>query len=200
MKHAIFFLLFFAATYLQAQDSIRVTLYPDSIYLIENIYFDDSGIPTRVDVVRANGTAELTNYFTGIANQAFSEFERANRRYRETEKYSRATLQAVNARFASLSLPSYFDQTAERLGEALQGSYTWQAPGITAPVAVTVNANLRFNPGTGVHQIRILKDGFIRVTQGGVTLAELFLINRRYVSYDGKYVLRLPNSVQGLGK
>jgi len=201
MKRIFFLLIFaFAATYLQAQDSIRVTLYPDSIYLIENIYFDDDGVPTRVDVVRANGRAELTNYFTGIANQAFADFEQANRRHRDTERFSRLTLATVNAQFATLGLPSYTDQTAARLGEALQGSYTWSAPGITTPVAVTVNANLRFNPGTGVHQIRILKDGFIRVTQGGVTLAELFLVNRRYISYDGKYVLRLPNSVRGLGK
>jgi hypothetical protein len=198
MKYLIFLFLFPAL--LSAQDSIRVTLYGDSTYLIENIYFDDDGVPLRVDVVRANGTAELTNYFTGIANQAFADFEQANRRYRDTEKYSRATLNTVNERFAALGLPSYTDQTAERLGPALQGEYTWQAPGIVTPVAVTVNANLRFNPGTGVHQIRVLKDGFIRVSQSGVTLAELFLVNRRYVSYDGKYVLRLPNSVQGLGK
>lgn len=200
MKYLFLVLALFAAFALTAQDSIRVTLYADSTYIIENIYNDDDGIPTRVDVVRANGRTELSNYFTGLANQAFADFEQANRRYRETEKYSRATLNTVNARFASLGLPSYFDQQAAQYGPALQGSYTWSAPGITTPVAVTVNANLRFNPGTGVHQIRILKDGFIRVTQGGVTLAELFLINRRYVSYDGKYVLRLPNSVQGLGK
>jgi hypothetical protein len=201
MKHLFFLLIFaFTATYLQAQDSIRVTLYGDSAYLIENIYFDDSNIPTRVDVVRANGATELTNYFTGIANQAFADYEQANRRYRETEKHSRATLATVNARFAALGLPSYLDQQAARLGGALQGDYTWQAPGIATPVSVTVNANLRFNPGTGVHQIRVLKDGFLRVTQSGVTLAELFLVNRRYVSFDGKYVLRLPNSVQGLGK
>ena len=200
MKNTILFLFLFAATYLQAQDSIRVTLYPDSVYLIENIYFDDAGVPTRVDVVRANGTSELTNYFAGIANQAFADYEQASRRYRETEKYSRATLATVNARFAALGLPSYLDQQATRLGADLKGEYTWSAPGIATPVAVTVNANLRFNPGTGVHQIRILKDGFIRVTQSGVTLAELFLVNRRYISFDGKYVLRLPNSVQGLGK
>lgn len=149
MKHAIFLILFFTATYLQAQDSIRVTLYNDSTYLIENIYFDGDGVPVRVDVVRANGATELTNYFSGLANQAFSDYEQANRRYRETEKYSRATLQTVNARFAAQGLPSYFDQTAARLGPALQGEYTWQAPGIATPVAVTVNANLRFNPGTG---------------------------------------------------
>ena len=76
MKHLFFLLIFaFTATYLQAQDSIRVTLYGDSAYLIENIYFDDSNIPTRVDVVRANGATELTNYFTGIANQAFADYE-----------------------------------------------------------------------------------------------------------------------------
>lgn len=196
MKHAILFCLFVTATYLQAQDSIRVTLYNDSTYLIENIYFDDSNVPTRVDVIRANGATELTNYFLGLANQAFTDFEQANRRYRETEKYSRSTLATVNARFAALGLPSYTDQLATRLGPALQGEYTWQAPGIVTPVAVTVNANLRFNPGTGIHQIRILKDGFIRVTQSGVTLAELFLVNRRYVSFDGKYILRLPNSIQ----
>lgn len=201
MKHIFFLLIFaFAATYLQGQDSIRVTLYGDSTYLIENIYFADDGVPTRVDVVRANGAPELANYFTGIANQAFTYFEQANKRYRETEKYSRATLQTVNARFAELGLPSYTDQNAARLGASLQGEYTWQAPGIVTPVAVTVNANLRFNPGTGVHQIRILKDGFIRVTTGGVTLAELFLVGKRYISYDGKYILRLPNSVLGLGK
>jgi hypothetical protein len=194
MKY-LFFLFLFPAL-LSAQDSIRVTLYGDSTYLIENIYFDDDGVPLRVDVVRANGTAELTNYFTGIANQAFADFEQANRRYRDTEKYSRATLNTVNTRLAALGLPSYTDQTAARLGPALQGDYTWQAPGIVTPVAVTVNANLRFNPGAGVHQIRILKDGFLRVTQSGTTLAELFLVNRRYVSFDGKYVLRLPNSVQ----
>lgn len=196
MKKTIFLLFFgFTAAYLQAQDSIRVTLYPDSIYLIENIYFSDDNVPTRVDVVRANGATELTNYFLGLANQAFTDYEQANRRYREAEKYSRATLATVNTRFAALGLPTYFDQNATRLGPALQGEYTWQAPGIVTPVAVTVNANLRFNPGTGVHQIRVLKDGFIRVTQGGVTLAELFLVNRRYVSFDGKYVLRLPNSI-----
>lgn len=202
MKNTISFLLIFAfaASYLRAQDSIRVTTYPDSMYLIENIYLDDAGVPTRIDIVRAVGNAELTNYFSGLANQAFSNYEQANRRYRETERYSRATLNTINARFAALGLPSYFDQTAARSGAALQGEYTWQAPGVTTPVAVTVNANLRFNPGTGVHQIRILKDGFIRVTQGGATLVELFLVNRRYVSYDGRYVLRQPNSVQGLGK
>lgn len=197
MKRTFSLLIFaFVAAYVQAQDSIRVTLYPDSIYLIENIYFDDDGVPTRVDVVRANGRAELTNYFTGIANQAFADFEQANRRHRDTERFSRLTLATVNAQFAALGLPSYTDQNAARLGEALQGNYTWQAPGIVTPVAVTVNANLRFNPGTGVHQIRILKDGFIRVTTGGVTLAELFLVGKRYISYDGKYILRLPNSIQ----
>jgi len=200
MKYLLFVFALFCAFALTAQDSIRVTLYGDSTYLIENIYFDDDGVPTRVDVVRANGPTELTNYFTGIANQAFADYEQANRRYRETEKYSRATLNTVNTRFAALGLPSYTDQTETRLGPALQGDYTWQAPGIVTPVAVTVNANLRFNPGTGVHQIRILKGGFLRVTQSAVTLAELFLVNQRYVSFDGKYVLRLPNSIQGLGK
>lgn len=201
MKRIFFLLIFaFAATYLQAQDSIRVTLYGDSTYLIENIYFDDGGVPSKIDLVRANGRAELTNYFVGIANQAFADYEQANRRYRDTERFSRLTLATVNAQFAALGLPTYFDQNATRLGAALQGNYTWTAPGITTPVAVTVNANLRFNPGTGVHQIRILKDGFLRVTQSGVIVAELFLVNRRYVSYDNKYILRLPNSVQGLGK
>jgi len=197
MKRIFFLLIFaFAATYLQAQDSIRVTLYGDSTYLIENIYLDDDNVPTRIDVVRANGRSELTNYFVGIATQAFTDFEQANRQYRYTERFSRLTLATVNAQFAALGLPSYTDQNAARLGEALQGNYTWQAPGIVTPVAVTVNANLRFNPGTGVHQIRILKDGFIRVTTGGVTLAELFLVGKRYISYDGKYILRLPNSIQ----
>jgi len=196
MKYLILVLALFAAFALTAQDSIRVTLYADSTYIIENIYNDDDGIPTRVDVVRANGVAELTNYFVGIATQAFTDFEQANRQYRYTERFSRLTLATVNAQFAALGLPSYTDQNAARLGEALQGNYTWQAPGIVTPVAVTVNANLRFNPGTGVHQIRILKDGFIRVTTGGVTLAELFLVGKRYISYDGKYILRLPNSIQ----
>lgn len=76
-------------------------------------------------------------------------------------------------------------------GPGIEGTYNWTAPGITDPVAVTVNANLRFNPGTGVHQVRILKPGFIRVTQGGVRLADLYLQGRRYISFDGRYVLRI---------
>lgn len=197
MKYLLF-LFFFAATYLQAQDSVRVTLYPDSVYLIENIYNDDAGIPARVDIVKAIGTTELTNYFTGLANQAFTDYEQASRRYRETERFSRRTIETVNAHFAMFGLPSYFDQTATAHGAALMGDYTYTAPGITGQV-ITVNANLRFNPGTGVHQIRILKPGFLRILQGGVLVTELFLLNRRYTSFDGRYTLRTV-SAQGQGK
>lgn len=120
MKYLILVLALFAAFALTAQDSIRVTLYADSTYIIENIYNDEDGIPTRVDVVRANGPTELAGYFYAVANQAFADY-----------------------------------------------------------------------PGTGVHQIRILKPGFIRVLQGGVQLADLYLQGRRYISFDGRYTLRI---------
>lgn len=191
MKYLILVLALFAAFALTAQDSIRVTLYADSTYIIENIYNDDDGIPTRVDVVRANGPMELSGYFYAVANQAFADYEAATKRYRETERGAAATLRSVNSRLTALGFPEYFTRNATLFGPGIEGTYTWTAPGITDPVAVTVNANLRFNPGTGVHQVRILKPGFIRVTQGGVRLADLYLQGRRYISFDGRYVLRI---------
>lgn len=190
MKYLILVLALFAAFALTAQDSIRVTLYADSTYIIENIYNDDDGIPTRVDVVRANGPTELSGYFYAVANQAFADYEAATKRYRETERGAAATLRSVNNRLTALGLPEYFTRNATLFGPGIEGTYRWTGPGLDN-VAVTVNANLRFNPGTGVHQIRILKPGFIRVLQGGVQLADLYLQGRRYISFDGRYTLRI---------
>jgi hypothetical protein len=190
MKYLILVLALFAAFALTAQDSIRVTLYADSTYIIENIYNDDDGIPTRVDVVRANGPTELAGYFYAVANQAFADYEAATKRYRETERGAAATLRSVNNRLASLGLPEYFERNATLYGPGIEGTYRWTGPGLDN-VAVTVNANLRFNPGTGVHQVRILKPGFIRITQAGVQVADLYLQGRRYISFDGRYTLRI---------
>ncbi len=190
MKYLISILIFFAAFALSAQDSIRVTLYGDSTYLIENIFNDEDGIPLHVQIVRANGQGELSNYFYAIANGAFAAYEAASKTYRDTERGSAATLRSVNRRLAALGLPDYFANTQAQFGAGIEGTYQWSAPGADN-VAVTVNSNLRFNPGTGVHQIRIMKPGFLRVTQGGTQVADLYLQGRRYISFDGRYILRI---------